>query len=1066
MAISFAVALVLVIAQIRLALRLVRAKRALRSASTLIAASIVMVAFASLAVLLSLPAISGDLAIRHLLASLAAPQRSVTVVISPERRPEPAEKKQFDATVRRQLSVRGYGETTRVTYFRSLSSPTGAVFRLVGTEKIRRALRLTSGRWPTMCNPDRCEVVSVGNASVARSGRGEGTVDLPDVTYLRVVGRATPGPDFPFAGPLAPSNGELLVVADGPDDVQNLKTLDLIRRIDGWVAPIVSSKVGRDSVGTLLRSAGEITEKIDVSGVSVTVPDDELQDALNRSRTAGATIATSGAALLCLLIVACAAGGFSAKTNHMLAYERLRRRGASQALLRSYRFFAAAIIVAIGLAAGLALGAITIALIARFSRVAVSQALQETTRATSLPTILGAAILLLVVLLLAMNDRADRPTLRIGRVRLSDVIAIPVVAFTSWTVVRFRSGGPDTARTSAWPSLVLITGVLVWAAVRVLPFAIRIAITHRARGNPVFAMVGTKSAAHQKASLAGGALAAVAAAMSMFAVSSGATLATNTADQARFAVPLDYRLRIGSSLVRPDELRRSATWQSLRSNLRDKLADTDVVRRGATLLGESGDGSLEVVGVAPDAVGSAVAWRRDYGPRPAALRRLLLAPKPEPLGTPIGKTGTHIYVDVSGDRTTLDIAAVFERSNATWHEVGLEEVESSPSTRAILRGELDADDLGGRFLGFRVGVNAFFAEQIEHKIGEGNTFTEASNASVQIHAAFVGPNITFGIGSDADQFRDAVSSMRRVAISAASLRSDRAVLRARADDTLDVRVSLQGTSALLLPDEDTDAIPALVDDATAKSAGGVGSTFFVETLQRRISFRVVATAKRFPTAGERFVIADVHQVARQFNLAQPGFGTPTEAWVGMRRGAKDPEAVASAISVAMRSSPIDQLIVDDRSAIARRLASDPFRRSSALLLRGSLAIALVVAVVGLFLSSRSDVVDQEPFRRTLLLGGVSNRTLASAFARRSYVAVACAVPLGIVAGLPLVRVGANSIVAGASNEVDSLPLRLVVPGALVAIVAIVMVSAFCLASLGGARSVPDLATEDLMRGRL
>ena len=1065
MAISFAVALVLVIAQIRLALRLVRAKRALRSASTLIAASIVMLAFASLAILLSLPAISGDLAIRHQLASLAAPQRSVTVVISPERRPEPAEKKQFDATVRRQLSVPGYGSPTRVSYFRSLASPTGAVFRLVGTEKIRSALRLTSGRWPTMCTPERCEVVSVGKASVARSGRGEGTVDLPDVKYLRVVGRATPGPDFPFAGPLAPSNGELLVVADGPDDVQNIKTLDLIRRIDGWVAPIVASKVGRDSVGTLLRSAGEITEKIDISGVSVTVPDDELQDALDRSRTAGATVATSGAALLCLLIVACAAGGFSAKGNHMLAYERLRRRGANEALLRSYRFFAAAIIVAIGLVAGLAIGAIAIALIAELSRVSVSQAFEETTRATSLVTILGAAVLLLGVLLLAMNDRADRPTLRFGRIRLSDVIAVPVVAFTYWAVVRFRSGGPDSPPTSAWPSLVLIAGVLVWVAVRVLPFVIRMAIAHRAGGNPVFAMVGTKSPARQKASLAGGALASVAAAMSMFAVSSGATLATNTADQARFAVPLDYRLRIGSSLVRPDELRRSARWQNLRSSLREDLADTDVVRRGATLLGESGDGSLEVVGVAPDVVGSAATWRRDYGPRPAALRRLLLAPKPVPLGTPIGKTGTHIYVDVSGDRTALDIAAVFERSNGTWHELGLEEVASSPPTRAILRGELDADDIGGRFLGFRVGVNAFFAEQIEHKIGEGNTFTDASNASVQIHAAFVGPN-TFDIGSDADRFRAAMPSLRRVAISAASLRSDRAVLRAGADDTLDVRVSLQGTSALLLPDDDTDAIPALVDDATAKSAGGVGSTFFVETLQRRIPFRVVATAKRFPTAGERFVIADVHQVARQFNLAQPGFGTPTEAWVGMRRGARDSEAAASTLSQAMRSSPIDQLIVEDRSAIAQRLESDPFRRSSALLLRSSLAIALLVAAVGLFLSSRSDVVDQELFRRTPLLDGVSHRTLASAFARRAYVAVACAVPLGIVTGLPLLRVGANSIVAGASNEVDILPLRLVVPGGPVALVGIVMVSVFCLASLGGARSVPDLATEDLMRGRL
>lgn len=1050
-------AIVDVIAQIQIALRLARAQLATRRATTLITSSIVALSFASLVVLLMLPAISGDLAIRHELETLPPAQRSVTIVISPERRPNADERTRFDQTVRRQLSIPGYGPITRVSFFRSLSSPTGAVFRLVGTEHIRSALTLTSGRWPSRCDAERCEVLSVGAASPARSGRGVGTVDLPDVDYIRVVGRATPGSRFAFVGPLAPSTGELLVVADGPDAVQNLRTLDLIRRIDGWDAPIVASEVGRRSVEKLLNAAAEINEKIDISGVAVTVPSDELEDALRRTRSAGATIATSGAELLCLLIVGCAVGGLAARTNHMLAYERLKLRGARRTVLTSYRVFVAALVTIVGLVGGVLVGFVAVSAIASASDVAVRSVILEPWRSGSVIVLVAAGFVLFLILLFTMNDPGERRVLRVGRVRMTDAIAIPTIGAVLYGVRGVQTSASETSFSRAWFSLIVVTCALVWVVVRCLPVVSRIVRNRALKRMPLFATVGTRSASRQHLSLASAALTSVAAAMSVFAVSTATTLEVNTRDQAGFAVPLDYRLRIGSSLLRPDELRNTASWRQLRS----KLVDTDVVRRSATLLGETGDASIEVLGVRPPALAAARAWRSDYGPKAADAPALLKSTPPSVVGARMDKGGTYLFAEISGERTALDIAAVLERVDGTWHEIALKEQVGPTSDRTMLRGVLERGDRGGRFLGFRIGVSAFFAQQLEHKIGEGNTFNDAAAAEIRIHSVLLGADI----GPDGEQMGVVDGRhLQKIALAASTLRSDRAVLRLRDDDSLDVRVSLQGTSALLLPDEDGNPIPALVDSATAKLAGGIDSTFFVETLQRRIAFRVVALANRFPTAADRFVVADLEAVERQFNLAQPGFGTPTEAWVGLRRESASSELVAQ-LRDAMQSEPVNQLLVEDRLAIARQLVRDPFRRTSALLLSASLGVALLVAFVGHIVSSRSDVMDQDLFRRTLRLQLVPDRAIANSFAWRSILGVVVAVPLGGLAGVVLVRVAAASIGSGASNEVDGLPLRLIVAGPLTLASVAVLSAALGVASYFGSRSAPTIPVEDLLRGR-
>jgi hypothetical protein len=1038
------------IRSVRLAAGLVGAGRRFRAAPRLIASMIAALMFAALLVLLTLPSIVGDLTVRHQLNGLAPAERSVTVVVSPERQPTVAERSSFDATVQTQLSVPGFGATTRVTSFRSLSSPQGSLYRLVGTENIKRALRLSSGRWPASCTKDLCEVLSVGAASVARSGRGTGTIDLPDVSYLRVVGRAIPGPTFPFVGALAPSSGELLVVADGPDAVQAVTTLRLIRRVNGWIAPIVPSDVSTKSVASLVDGAARIRQKIDIPGVSVEMPSDELEDALGRSKSSGRTIAIVGAQLLSLLLVSCAVSGFALRQNHLLAYDRLKRRGANGALLGWFTALSSLLVVLIGSLIGLVLGLGTIAVVVRLVDVSLNETLRGLIGVRPFMAVTVAALLVFGMITSAMNDRASRPVVRFGRIRLSDLVALAVVvvvvgvllvARTPNTLVDdssetvLRSAGSSTSWW--WP--IAVTGALLWLAWRVLSgvlLFLRVRMNKLRSTNPAAALLGTRSLARQRVSLTSAALASIAAAVCVFAIGTRSTLAPNSTDQAGYSVPLEYRLRVGSSLVRPDELRSSKPWQALPTS----IVETDVVRRGVAVLGGSGDGAAEVIGIDPLALRHARYWRADYGSRRNTAR--LQTEKPAPIGASIDSSATELVVEVSGDWKNLDIAAVLERTNGTWHELRLTE-SGANSLSAVL----EEGDPGGRLLGYRIGLKSFFAEQIEHKIGEGNTFTGESRLTIEIAGARSMPG------------------RRRIDLDPASLRSDQAILRPGPAGGLEVRVALQGSSVLVLPDVAIDPIPAVVDATTAQVAGGAGETFFVETLQRRIAFRIIGIATRFPTAADRFIVADVNHVARQFNLAQPGFGTPTEAWVGVRPGAQF-NSDRARLGATLTAAPLNQLLVNDQRSIAQQLRRDPLRQMSVAILLATAILGALVTAIGLAISALSDTADQEQFRRTLRLEGVSDRTIGRAIGRRILLGSVVLLPFGCIAGVVLLRATARDLGAGAVNEVTGLSLRSVVsiPFTLISLLGIVVL--FALATHAGSRSTGSSLNEaDLLRGR-
>lgn len=99
-------------------------------------------------------------ALEHGLAELPAGRRSVVVSFTGALAGEQLAR--ADAAVRRQLPRLSGVAPMRQVLLRPVSDGRGGQFTLAAVDGIGQAVRLTSGRLPVSCTPQRCEVVQLG----------------------------------------------------------------------------------------------------------------------------------------------------------------------------------------------------------------------------------------------------------------------------------------------------------------------------------------------------------------------------------------------------------------------------------------------------------------------------------------------------------------------------------------------------------------------------------------------------------------------------------------------------------------------------------------------------------------------------------------------------------------------------------------------------------------------------------------------------------------------------------------------------------------------------------------
>ena len=189
-------------------------------------------------------------ALEHGLAALPAGQRSLTV--SDNGFLSATELVTADATVRNQLGKLSEAAPLRQMVFRRLSNGRGAQLTLGAADDLPHAVRLVSGRLPTSCTPQRCEVVQVGAGAT------------PDTTRLGVVvvGRVERANPLLLSGTFDPGTDAPLLLGSNTEQMAASSILELFQRSWGWVAPIDLRLVGRLGVENYLARSDNVANHL------------------------------------------------------------------------------------------------------------------------------------------------------------------------------------------------------------------------------------------------------------------------------------------------------------------------------------------------------------------------------------------------------------------------------------------------------------------------------------------------------------------------------------------------------------------------------------------------------------------------------------------------------------------------------------------------------------------------------------------------------------------------------------------------------------------------------------
>jgi hypothetical protein len=540
-------------------------------------------------------------------------------------------------------------------------------------------------------------------------------------------------------------------------------------------------------------------------------------------------------------------------------------------------------------------------------------------------------------------------------------------------------------------------------------------------------------------SVATASLIAVTVMFSMLTFGYATTLRQGSRDQAAFAVPYDFRLQLGASLIRPQAVAPEDGWSALASG----TTATDVLRRGvAVRTSATNVQTVELLGLDPTTLDNLHGWRPSFGEGPRQLATVLAQPKPADLGTPLPADAVSIEFTGTG-LEGLHTSAVIARTDGTWHELTLDEEFSDDQSEGV-RTALTPGDAGGKLVGFRLAQPADVSARVEHKIGEGDTSASAQSVEVVL-----------------DSVRTAAQDGHTTTIEMPvdRLRAANAVLAVQPDSALKITGSLLGVAILVTPPGPGQDVPleAVVDPATARTA--TDGVIVLETSNGTVRVHPAAVVDRFPGAASRFAIVDIATLQPALDLLQPGAGTANELWL-----ASDSAAHERSLATQLSAPGFDSIEIDRRTARQDALATDPLAVVTLLILTAAALVAVVLGACAVSFGAAADSNDDRPLLRMLALERVEGRRLVAMVAGKSFAAICLAIPLGLIGGRWLLQIATRLVAVSATSGRPNPPLRLAVPWVLVATLSIILLVVLGLGAVAGAMSARRVPDEDLMRG--
>ncbi|HET6211777.1 MAG TPA: hypothetical protein VFE14_02780 [Micromonosporaceae bacterium] len=948
-------------------------------------------------------------ALRHGIEQLAPGQRSL-IVSFPGLRLGDDELAQMDHAVRDRLAALAAGPTRAELLFRRIADPSGGTYFLGAADELSSAVRITEGRAPASCTPQRCEVVVMG----------DGDPRLDPALGIVVVGRAVRTDPLLLTGTFDPGHDAPLLLADGVDKAQQLASLETFGRSYGWVTPIDLDRVGALGVDGYLARSADVHDNLwrIKPGLVLTAPDDVLRAEDARARRSSRRFALLGGAATALLLGFAAIGAIGLRRDHAAVTELLRRRGARRGVQHTLTAIESATPVILGTLAGLVAAGAVVAARAAGAGLPGWPSTVDALGAAAVPVAIGALAAGVVVAV----TRAWPATAASGTAwRAVDVTVLAGLAVAGLALARGTVSAANLdERTDplllALPVIAVVCGgLLVGRAWPVLTAAVARLLPHGWLA-PRLGLLGALRRPLRPVATA--AFLAAATGIVVFAGAYQATLRQGAVDQAGFAVPLDARVSTGPNLERPLEVAAPEKFAAAAPGVSVHPA----LRTGAGVPINAAESlGADVIGVDPAALPLIRSWADIAGPAdPQAIARLITVPVPTPAGVEVPDGARTLAIPATGDAEPVTVTAWLRAGDG--RDAGL----ALRADGGRLVAELPALPAPVRLFALTLAESQDYATHHQHRIGEGGIETQALAGTLRLGAP------AFDAHPAAGAWAGWQSTGAKVDAGASGLAISYAFAGAR--------IVVRAGSAAAAP-----VLPVLADPVTAARAAA-GTLQLVVNANAPFTAQVVGVLPRFPTAGTRFIVADVHALADALDAREPGTGSIAELWLWA------PDGQQATLTGALTAAPYDRLRVDLRQVRQDQLASDPLARGAAGLLTSSAVLALLVGLVALVLLVVAERRDESAELYAWESDGVAPGTLRMSLFARAAAIVGIGVPGGLAVGLVLSAVTTRLVTLTAVGTAPTPPLTLSVGAGWIATVlaAAVVVGLAAAGSVAGA----------------
>ena len=930
----------------------------------------------------------------------------------------------LDGTVRRALDEAGVKSVARALVFKPISIASTDV-SLAALDQIDQRVRLTSGRLPNDCTPDRCEVLSVHLPGVAATFDGAaraerelgivvtGTAELTD---QRLVGVGLIGANRP------------LLLGGSPEGIADLTSLQLFGRTLGWFGTLDGQAIAAVGVDRYLRTLSALSDEAGLAGdgpLSVVWPAQAVAAGEARAAASADRFSVLGAGAGALQLGLCLVVAAWLRRRQQLVGVLLLRRGASAAQTTGVTLSQAVPSVLLGVLVGTSVAAVVVALRATGSDAWAGTAAAASAVVSALPVL----VVLAVLAVAGVTAVARWPDTGAGGARYVTVFVLVTSALLPFLVLSGDLGSRQTgtsARSAGasspglLPTLAVVASVVAVGLSTALLWPYLVTIGRRAR-HVLTATSSTRIIARRRPLLPMVTAGFLAAACCLLVFTAGyqESLRQSGEDQAAFRVPLDVSMTASSRIATPLE--------ALDSNRLREVAPGTAVRPVVTSPVTAFGGTpralvLPLTGVDPEALGEMHEFRATTGASVSAdtIAQRLTADRPPGPAAPVVPAGVRrITLEAEGFNADITLGLWLSTLDGRQQLVRLD--GSGPELTAALPG---GEDLVVQ--GLEIAESEIRLTRREHAAGEGKVDRQVTAGRLRLSQPRLdgqpAPWNWSGWGSG------------------------QATVTAQ-PTTADVDYRFGDARIVITPGFTRTALSAplavAVDPDTAARAGESGRLVLTVNGQS-VPVRIAAVLPRFPVGSQRFVVADRSAVVSLLNQVAPGTAFVSRIWITV------PDESLAVVRDTLEGSPASATTLAFRADLAQAIIGDPVATRSILLLVVAGAVALGLALVAAGTAVRADVEESQVDQLALELDGVAPAGLRSRLLRRSLLVAVVGVPIGLAGGLLLTVLGVQLLLTGPGGEVVVPPLRAVLGGVPVLVVAVTAVGGVLAASLAAA----------------